>query len=200
VLRVISRGPVRRHRGLKPAILVIDVIQDFVYGRFGSERAASILPRLRGLLDHARSRGVPVVYLTDAHLPEGDAEFEIWGEHAVMESEGAEIVDGLKPGEGDFRILKRHYSCFYATGLDALLRELGLDTVVLTGLVTDICVQHTAADAFFRGYKILVPKDCVEAVSDEAQEGSLGYMERMYGAEITSSEELIGELLLGGGR
>jgi nicotinamidase-related amidase len=186
--------------GLKPAVLVIDVIHDFVYGKFGSERAASILPSLRRLLNYARGSGVPVVYLTDAHLPAGDAEFEIWGEHAVEGSEGAEIVGEVRPVEGDFRIPKRRYSCFYATGLDALLRELGVDAVVLTGLVTDICVQHTAADAFFRGYKILVPKDCVEAVSDEAQKGSLGYMERLYGAEITTSEELMGGQLLGGGR
>jgi nicotinamidase-related amidase len=185
---------------LKPAVLVIDVIHDFVYGRFGSERAASILPRLGRLLDHARGGGVPVVYLTDAHLPAGDAEFEVWGEHAVEGSEGAETVGEVRPVEGDFRILKRRYSCFYATGLDALLRELGVDTVVLTGLVTDICVQHTAADAFFRGYKVLIPRDCVEAASDEAQEGSLGYMEQMYRAEITSSGELMGGRLMGGGR
>jgi nicotinamidase-related amidase len=184
---------------LKPAVLVIDVIHDFVYGKFGSERAASILPSLGRLLGYARGSGVPVIYLTDAHLPEGDAEFEVWGEHAVEGSEGAEIVGEVRPVEGDFRILKRRYSCFYATGLDALLRELGVDTVVLTGLVTNICIQHTAADAFFRGYKILVPRDCVEAASDEAHEGSLGYMEEMYGAEITSSEELIGGRLLGGG-
>jgi len=184
---------------LKPAVLVVDVIHDFVHGKFGGERAASILPSLRGLLDYARGGGIPVVYVTDSHLSVGDAEFEIWGEHAVEGSEGAEIVGEVKPGEGDFRILKRRYSCFYATGLDALLRELDVDAVVLTGLVTDICIQHTAADAFFRGYDVLIPRDCVEAVSDEAQEGSLGYMERMYGAEITSSEELMGGLLLGGG-
>ena len=181
---------------MKPAVLVVDVIHDFVHGKFGGERAASILPSLRGLLDYARGGGVPVVYVTDSHLSVGDAEFEIWGEHAV---EGAEIVGEVKPGEGDFRILKRRYSCFYAMGLDALLRELGVDAVVLSGLVTDICIQHTAADAFFRGYDVLVPRDCVEALSDEAQEGSLGYMERMYGAEITSSGELIGSRLLGGG-
>jgi nicotinamidase-related amidase len=185
---------------LKPAVLVIDVIHDFVYGKFGSERAASILPSLGRLLGYARDGGVPVIYLTDAHLPAGDAEFEVWGEHAVEGSEGAEIVGEVRPMEGDFRILKRRYSCFYATGLDALLRELGVDTVVLTGLVTDICVQHTAADAFFRGYRVHIPRDCVEAVSDDAQDNSLGYMERMYGAEITTSEELIGGLLLGGGR
>ena len=185
---------------MKPAVMVIDVIQDFVYGKFGSERAASILPSLKRLLGYARGSGVSVVYLTDAHLPVGDAEFEVWGEHAVEGSEGAEIVGEVKPVEGDFRILKRRYSCFYETGLDALLRELGVDTVVLTGLVTDICIQHTAADAFFRGYRVLIPRDCVEAVSDEAQEGSLGYMEQMYGAEITSSNELMGSRLLGGER
>lgn len=182
---------------MKPAVLVIDVIHDFVYGKFGSERATGILPRLRELLGYARGVGVPVVYLADAHLPVGDGEFGVWGEHAVEGSEGAEILGEVGPQEGDFRVPKRRYSGFYGTGLDALLRDLGVDAVVLTGLVTDICVQHTAADAFFRGYRVIVPRDCVEAASDEAQEGSLGYMERMYGAEITASDQLMGGGLTG---
>ena len=176
---------------MKTAVLVIDVINDFVTGALGSDRAAAIVPRLHRLLDRARALGVPVIYITDAHLPVADREFEVWPRHAEKGSEGARVVDEVRPREGDHRIEKRRYSCFYATGLDALLRELGVDTVVLTGLVTHICIQHTAADAFFRGYRVVVPEDCVQAPTEEAHEASLRYMEEIYGAEVTSSEALI---------
>lgn len=176
---------------MRPAIVVIDVINDFVYGALGSERAEEIVPNIRKLLRSAREWSVPVVYVTDAHLPEGDREFDIWPRHAVEGSDGARVVDELRPEEGDFHIKKRRYSGFFETGLEALLRELGVDAVVLTGLVTNICIQHTAADAFFRGFRIVVPRDCVDALTDEAQEVSLGYMEEMYGAKITSLGKLI---------
>jgi nicotinamidase-related amidase len=176
--------------GSKVAVLVIDVINDFVTGVLGSERAATIVPTISRLLNHARSVGWPVVYLTDDHL-EDDREFDVWPRHAVKGTEGARIVEEIRPEEGDLHLPKRHYSCFYATGLYALLRELGVGTLVLTGLVTNICVQHTAADAFFRGYRVVVPRDCVEAPSDEAQRSSLSYMEEMYKAEITTSDALM---------
>jgi nicotinamidase-related amidase len=176
---------------MKAAVLVIDVISDFVTGALGSDRAAAIVPRIRRLLERARGLGVPVIYVTDAHLPGADREFEVWPRHAEKGSEGARVLEEIRPLEGDHHIEKRRYSCFYATGLDALLRELGVDTVILTGLVTHICIQHTAADAFFRGYTVIVPEDCVQAPTDEAQEASLRYMEEMYGAEVTSSEALI---------
>jgi nicotinamidase-related amidase len=177
--------------GARPAILVIDVINDFVTGVLGSERATAIVPKIRNLLDQARKSGLPVIYVTDSHLAEADREFDVWPAHAVEGTWGAQVVYEIKPKEGDHHILKRRYSCFYATGLDALLRELGVGSLVLTGLVTNICVQHTAADAFFRGYRVIVPRDCVEAPTGEAQRSSLSYMEEMYKAEITTLEDLI---------
>lgn len=182
----------------KSAVLVIDVINDFVTGVLGSERAAAIVPKIRDFLDQARNVRLPVIYISDSHLPEADREFDLWPAHAVEGTWGAQVVEEIKPEEGDYHLLKRRYSCFYATGLDALLRELGVGTVILTGLVTNICVQHTAADAFFRGYRVVVPRDCVEAPTDEAQRSSLGYMEEMYKAEITTSEALIGGGFQGG--
>jgi nicotinamidase-related amidase len=72
-----------------------------------------------------------------------------------------------------------------------MLRDLKVDTVILTGVVTDICIQHTAADAFFRSYKIIVPKDCVEAVDAATQEAAIKFMKKAYGPEITTSKELL---------
>ncbi len=176
---------------MKTAVIVIDMINDFVTGVFKSDRAAKIIPNIKALLDYTRKQKVPIVYATDAHLPNVDPEFDVWGSHAVAGSWGAEIVDELKPHKGDFRVLKRKYSAFQGTDLDQLLRELKIDTVILTGVVTDICIQHTAADAFFRGYKIIVPKDCVEAVDAKTQEEAIRYIKKAYGPEITTSNELV---------
>ena len=173
------------------AVLIIDMLKDFVYGSLKCDKAKTIIPNIKKLLKTARKHGVPIIYANDAHLPEIDLEFKKWGPHAIKGTEGAEVIDELKPQKSDFIIEKRRYSAFYETGLDMLLRELQVDTLILTGLATEICVKHTAADAFYRGYKIIVPKDCVATFKDEDHEWGLKYMERIYGAEITTSDEII---------
>ncbi len=176
---------------MKPAVVVIDMINDFVTGVFKSHRAAKLIPNIKALLNYARKQKASVIYVTDAHLPNIDPEFDLWGLHAVAGSRGAEIIDELKPKKGDFHMPKRKYSAFQGTGLDQLLRELKVDTVILTGVVTDICIQHTAADAFFRSYKIIVPKDCVEAVDQPTQDAAIRFMKKAYGPEITTSKQLM---------
>ncbi len=173
------------------AVIVIDMINDFVSGVFKSDRAVRIIPNIKSLLDCAREQKVPVVYATDAHLPQIDPEFDVWGRHAEAGSWGADVIDELKQKKGDFRVFKRKYSAFQGTDLDQLLRELRIDTVILTGVVTDICIQHTAADAFFRGYKIIVPKDCVEATDATTQEEALRFIKKAYGPQMTTSKELL---------
>ncbi|MFB0567764.1 MAG: cysteine hydrolase family protein [Candidatus Bathyarchaeia archaeon] len=136
---------------VKPAVVVIDMINDFVTGVFKNERAEKIILNVGQLLNFAREKKISVVYVNDAHLPNVDTEFDVWPQHAVAGTWGAQVVDDLKPEKGDFVFQKRRYSAFQGTGLDQLLRELKVDTLILTGVVTDICIQHTAADAFFRG-------------------------------------------------
>jgi len=176
---------------LRAAVVVIDMVNDFVTGLFKSDRAAKIIPYIKALLDYARKQKIPIVYATDAHLPGIDPEFDVWGKHAEAGSWGAEIIDELKPKKSDFRVFKRKYSAFQGTDLDQLLREQSVDTVILCGVVTDICIQHTAADAFFRDYKIIIPKDCVETVDAPTQEAAIRFMKKAYGPEITTSKELL---------
>jgi len=57
--------------------------------------------------------------------------------------------------------------------------------------VTEICIQNSAAGAFFRGYEIAVPEDCVASPDDSVHRASLKYMQRVYGANVTNSNELI---------
>ncbi len=176
---------------LKPAVLIIDMLNDFVTGALKCERAIRIIPNIKQLIETARKREVPVIYTNDTHLHKVDKEFQIWPPHAVSGTWGGEVIDELKPAETDYVIHKRRYSAFFATSLDLLLRELEVDTLILTGLVTNVCIQHTAADAFFLGYKILAPEDCIAAVNEEIHKNALNYMKTFYGCKITNLNETL---------
>ncbi len=180
---------------MKPALIIIDMLEEFVHGRLKSPEAESIIPIIKKLIDTAREKHVPIIYVADNHFPV-DHELKVWGPHALKGSSEARIVEELEPGPDDYVLYKRSYSGFRDTGLDMLLRDLGVDTVILTGIHTHICVLHTAWDAFYYGYNIIVAKDGVAAFSREDHEYALKYMEKIYGAKLLSSQEVI--QLIGG--
>lgn len=177
------------------AILVIDMLNDFVTEDLKCERAKNIIPNLKRLLESARKRNIPIIYLNDAHYPNDFEVVQKWGKHAVKGTKGAEVIPELKPTARDYIVEKRTYSGFYETGLDSLLRSIrsgsGVDTVILGGLHTNICIRHTAADAFFRGYKIIIVKDGVEAFSEEDQEQGLKYLKDVYNARLEDVDQII---------
>ncbi len=180
------------------AIVILDMLNDFVSGDLKCERCAHIVPNLKQLLSCARKQDVPVIYANDAHLPIDEEVVERWGQHAIKGTKGAQVIPGLKPSQKDYIIEKRTYSAFHETGLDMLLRSLykgeGVRTVVLGGLHTNICVRHTAADAFFRGYKIVIAKDGVEAFTKKAHEEGLEYLKDIYSAKLETVKEILREL------
>lgn len=173
----------------KKAVIVIDMLEDFVYGALKNDRARKIIPNIKKLLGYARKQGWIVVYSNDAHLP-GDPEERVWGRHAMKGSDGAKVIKDLKPEKNDFVLDKRTYSSFYETGLDLILREHGVEEVIITGQHTHICVRHTSADAFARNYKIIIPEDCVESFTQEDHEGGLKYLKLCYGVITVKTEDL----------
>jgi len=182
----------------RKAVIIIDMLNDFVAGDLKCERAKHIIPNLKKLIEAARKHNIPVIYSNDAHYLE---DFEVvakWGKHAIKGTKGAQVIPELKPTEKDFIVEKRTYSGFYETGLDPLLRSLydgeGAKTVILGGLHTHICVRHTAADAFFRGYKIIIAKDGVESFTQEDHEQGLKYLEYVYNAKIMTVDEIVKEM------
>jgi len=179
---------------MKKAVIIIDMLNDFVTGNLKCERAEKIIPNLKRLVEAARKKGVPVIYANDAHYEEDFEVVRRWGSHAIKGSPGAQVIPELEPSGKDYIVEKRTYSGFFETGLDPLLRSLNVDIVILGGLHTHICVRHTAADAFFRGYKIIVAKDGVETFTEKDQEEGLKYLENVYGAELKTVDEIIKEL------
>ena len=182
----------------RKAVLVIDMLNDFVTGGLQCKRALPIIPNIKRLLTAARKSGVPVIYVNDAHFPIDEEVVAKWGKHAMKGTKGAEVIPELKPSKQDYIVEKRTYSSFYETGLDMLLRAFykgeGVKTVILTGLHANMCIRHTSADAFFRGYKIIIAKDGVEAFTKEDYEQGLKYLKDVYNAKIMNVDRIIKEL------
>lgn len=178
-------------------MIILDMLNDFVTGDLKCERAERIIPNLKKLVSAARKHEIPVIYSNDAHLLVDEEVVAKWGKHAIKGTKGAEVIPELKPAEKDYVVEKRTYSGFHETGLDMLLRSLyrgeGVRTVMITGLHTNICVRHTAADAFFRGYKIVIVEDGVEAFTQEDHEQGLKYLKEVYNARIEKIDKIINE-------
>jgi nicotinamidase-related amidase len=167
------------------ALLVIDMLKDFVHkdGALPVEGAAKLVPRINEEITKFRGRGAPVIFIADSHTSD-DKEFEIWPKHCVKGSEGAEVVEDLDRKDEDEIVEKTTYSAFYNTRLEEVLKEKGVTELVLTGVLTDICVMHTAADAAMRGYRVRVLKDCVASSSRETHEWALKHMKDILNASI----------------
>ncbi len=174
-----------------PAILVVDMLNDFVTGALGCDRARDIVPATAELLKAARAKGVPVIFCNDAHRPGIDRELKLWGDHALVGTPGAEVIPELELCEKDYVVPKRRYSGFFQTDLDILLKELGVQTVVVTGLHAHMCVRHTSADAYCLGYDVVAAKECLNSFTEEEYLGGLAYLKTCYGADSYSNEELI---------
>ena len=110
---------------------------------------------------------VPVIFCNDAHRPGIDRELLIWGDHAIVGTPGAQVIPELPIHKEDFVVPKRRYSGFFQTDLDILLKELGVKTVVITGLHTHMCCRHTSADAFCLGYDVVVAKEATNSFTEE---------------------------------
>jgi nicotinamidase-related amidase len=174
----------------KKAVIVVDMLNDFVTGAIGCDRAKAIVPAVQRLVYAARENGVYVVYANDCHIKGVDAELKLWGDHAIKGTYGAEVIDELKPVETDFVVPKRRYSGFFQTDLHLLLRELGVDTVIMTGLHAHMCVRHTSADAYCWGFNIVVPKDATDSFTEEDYNIGIKYLKEVYGATITTVDDL----------
>lgn len=175
------------------ALVVVDMLEDFVHGTLANPRAPSILPPLRELLEHARREGWVRVFANDAHEA-GDPELQIWGDHAMAGTPGAQVVAELapEPGPSELVVPKRVYGAFDGTDLAERLRAQGVGEVVLAGQHTHICIRHTAYGAFVGGYRITVPRDAVCAFAGVDEDEALEYLRTVYGAHLTSVGELLG--------
>ncbi len=169
----------------KEALIIIDMLNDFCLEGTSLEVPSSrqVIPNIAREIKRAREEGAPVIYVCDAHAKD-DIEFANWPPHAVNGSEGAEVVEELKPLPGDHIVKKTTLLGFYKTELESVLKKTGATLLTITGCVTNICVMLIATEAVVRGYKVRVPADCCAWLNREMHEFALQQMAEVIKAEI----------------
>jgi biuret amidohydrolase len=147
------------------------------------------------ILQAAREAAIPVVFFQEVHRRSGiDFGRELDGAESVHCVEGdraTELVDSLRPVDGEFHIVKRRYSGFIGTEFEIVLRALKATTLVLIGGLTDVCVHYTFADAHQRDFYVRVVSDCVGGSSLERHDAALDAMEYLQDGAVRSTEEIL---------
>jgi nicotinamidase-related amidase len=182
------------------ALLLIDVINDLEFPE-GEELLRHALPmaaRIAALKERARRAGLPVVYVND-NFGRWRSDFNSQVEHCLHDGvRGRPIVELLRPRQDDYFVLKPKHSGFFSTTLELLLDNFQARTVILTGIASNICVLFTANDAYLRGYRIVVPRDCVAANTAADTQAALDQLHSILKADVRASNEISLEELQSG--
>lgn len=169
------------------AIVAIDFINVFVTGTFGAPKFRKAVRATRELIEKS---GKFTILAQDSHR-RGDPEMAVWGPHAMEGTQESKTVSELR--DLGTIVKKRTYDAFYDTNLERLLIERGAKNIIFCGVVTDICVAHSVASAFFRGFNPIIVEECTETYSPSTKKKVIEYMKKNYGAKIISLPEIIGK-------
>ena len=172
-----------------PALLIIDLQKDFVAL---SPLIQDSIPRVRRILDHFREKGWPVFHVIRSYKADLSnvenvrRERYATGTPLMIEgTPGQEIVEELAPLPNETVIVKPRFSAFFRTGLDTMLAEKGVGTIVVTGTVTPNCVRSTVYDGVSLDYEVIVVEDCVSSEEEEVQEANIKDL-RNLGVEVVT--------------
>ena len=180
------------------ALLVIDMQEFFLDPQSPSFTCGglAILPVLRRLIAGFREAGRPVIYTKHVHHPDNldSGIMGWWWEGMCIEgSPGSEIHRDLAPLPSDKVVLKHRYSAFYNTDLETILRCLRIEDLVITGIMTNMCCESTARDAYFRDYRVFFLADGTGSINEEMQLASL--LNLAFGfAHVTIADRIIEDL------
>jgi nicotinamidase-related amidase len=185
----------------RPALVVIDIQAGTFVEKENRAIAhmpgyASRMVKARVAIDRGRARGIPVIFIQEVHRPDlVDIGRELDGSedvHCLEDNPDTEIAigeTGFQPT--DYLIKKRRYSAFFGTDFEILLRGLRVDTLLLCGGLTDVCVHYTFVDGHQSDYFCRVIEDCVAGSGEDAHEAALRAMEYLQKGARCSLEEVL---------
>ena len=175
----------------RTALIVQDMQNDIITegGAFADSGAPAhansqdVVENVKGLAAAARAAGVPVIhihYIVEDGAPGLKLNAPLFqgvkdANALVRGSWGAAPVDGLEPQEGDFVVEKMRMSGWQGSRLETLLAGLGVDTIVVTGALTNMSIEHTARTGADKGYFMFVPEDCCSTMNADWHNASFNY-------------------------
>lgn len=182
----------------KAALLVIDMQRFFLEPGSSAFTCGglAILPTLRRLIAAFRRAGRPVIYTRHVHHPDGSDAGILgwwWDDMCREGSPESEVHGEIAPLPGDKVVFKHRYSAFYNTDLETVLRCLGVEDLVISGVMTNLCCETTARDAYCRDHRVFFLADGTGTVSEEMHLASL--LNLGFGfAFVTTADKIIRQL------
>lgn len=173
-------------------LLLIDVINDLAFPEADGmlPEARAMAKRLLELKKRARRAGIPAVYVND-NFGKWKSDFRRTIEHCLApKSKGRDIVEILRPDDDDYFVLKPKHSGFFSSTLETLLKYLGAERLILTGIAGNFCVLFTANDAYMRDYELLIPEDCCVSNTPEENAAALELMRKFLKSDTRASSKL----------
>ena len=179
----------------RTALLSIDFQTDvFDEGALQLVGTEEVLPKAKRVLSAAREIGLPIIHTKEVHRKQMvDFGRELDGTepvHCLETWAGTDFHPELYPRNGEYAIAKRRYSCFFGTDLEILLRGLKVDTLVVMGTMTNVCVHYTVAEAHQRDYHFYVIEDCCAGSDWDAHHAALKAMKYLQRNSLITSEIL----------
>lgn len=168
---IISRNQRRSKFAPESAAFLIVDMQEYFRGI-----ASPIIPNLVELLHAWRQSGLPVIFTRHAHeSAEKDAGMlaNWWGDLIIDGTPDAEILSELAPHAADKIVHKNRYSAFFQTDLNAHLQHLGIRQLIIAGVMTNLCCETTARDAFVHDYEVFFLVDGTATLSDHYHRATL---------------------------
>jgi nicotinamidase-related amidase len=182
----------------KCALLVIDMQRFFLDpdSPTFTDGGLAVVPTLRRLIAAFREAGRPVLFTRHVHHPDhfDSGIMGWWWEGMCVEgTPESEIHPDLAPVGNEKVILKHRYSAFYNTDLETVLRCLKIEDLVISGIMTNLCCESTARDAYFRDYRVFMLADGTGTINEEMHVASL--MNLAFGfAYVTTAHEVAGRI------
>jgi nicotinamidase-related amidase len=178
----------------RAAVLVIDMVRDFVdleHGKVANPNSAALVPVVDTFIKQAREQDALIIWVIDSHRADKpDWELLNVRNHCTAGTLGSEIASPLTPADEDYLIAKRRYSAFVGTDLDLILRDNNIDTLILIGTKTNVCIRATAQDAFSQNYYVVVPRECVATDKEHLHVANLEDIDHYMGKVVSSEEAL----------
>lgn len=182
----------------KTALVVIDLQKGIAGMPTAPHSAADVIRRTAQIAQRLREAGGFVVLVHVGPSPDGKDALSPITDSAPMRSGDLpagwdEFVPEMEPKEGDHVVRKRQWGAFYGTDLDLQLRRRGIDTIILTGIATNIGVESTARSAYEHGYQQIFVEDACSDLSEEAHVFSVNHVFARIG-RVRSTEDVLDAL------
>jgi nicotinamidase-related amidase len=178
----------------RTAVLVIDMQRDFLDpgAPVATPGGLALIPAINRLTARARALGMPVIFTQEMHRSDRSdfgIELEFEPPHCLEGTPGMDLAATLEVGAGDYRVVnKRRYDAFLGTDLETLLRSLGVENLLVTGVCTDISVTSTVQHARNLDFRCYVLGDAVAGTSKERHEAALLCLGHVFGYVISLAE------------